>query len=77
MEFGGTIVLNIVIVSIPQDHNQPRLVLRFMAAAEAVAKLVLQPCSHAPMIGPGTVGGTVVIVARRLSSPVGHSDLCP
>ena len=53
MEFGGTIVLNIVIVSIPQDHNQPLLVLRLWLAAEAVAKFVLQACSHAAMTGPG------------------------
>ena len=64
VEFGGTIVLNIVIVSIPQDHNQPRLVLRVMEAAEAVAKFVLHVCSHAAMTGPGAVAGTVVIVCQ-------------
>ena len=64
VEFGGTIVLNIVIVSIPQDHNQPRLVLRLWAAAEAVAKFALQPCSHAPMTAPVPSPATVAIVCQ-------------
>src|SRR5271166_2986222 len=58
-EFGGTIVLNIVIVSIPQDHNHPLLVLRVILAADAVAKFVLQLCNHAAMTGPGAGPGTV------------------
>ena len=57
VEFGGTIVLNIVIVSIPQDHSQPLLVLRLWLAAEAVAKFALQPCSHAAMTAPGPSPG--------------------
>ena len=67
VEFGGTIVLNIVIVSIPQDHNQPRLVLRpapgvvVEVPPTAVAKFALQSFSHAPMTGPGAVPALVSV----------------
>ena len=69
-------MLNIVIVSAPQDHNQPLLVLRLWLAAEAAAKFVLQPCSQAPITGPGAGAGTV-IVCHTSWKPDGPFSLTP
>jgi hypothetical protein len=76
VEFGGTMVLNIVIDSAPHDHSQPRLVLRLLPAAEAVAKFVLQPCSHAAMTGPGAVVEGA-IVCHTSMKPDGPFSLTP
>src|ERR1700722_17822478 len=76
VEFGGTIVLNIVIVSAPQAHNQPLLVLRLLPAEEATTRFVLQPCSHAPITAPGAVAGGV-IVCQTSMKPDGPFSLTP
>ena len=59
-----------------KDHNQPLLVLRLLPAAEATAKLALQPCSQAPMTGPGAVAGGV-IVCHTSMKPDGPFSLTP